>query len=72
MTIATRELDDSFEVTVTDDGCGFDPESGEGDKPHIGIENVRYRLKNISGGTLSIRSGIGCGTVATISIPKGE
>ena len=72
VTIATRELDDSFEVTVTDDGCGFDPESGEGDKPHIGIENVRYRLKNISGGTLSIRSGIGCGTVATISIPKGE
>lgn len=72
VTIATRELDDSFEVTVTDDGCGFDPESGQGDKPHIGIENVRYRLKNISGGTLSIRSGIGCGTVATISIPKGE
>ena len=72
VTIATRELDDSFEVTVTDDGCGFDPESDEEDKPHIGIENVRYRLKNISGGTLSIRSGIGCGTVATISIPKGE
>lgn len=71
VTIATQELDDSFEVTVTDDGCGFDPESRDDNKPHIGIENVRYRLKNISGGTLSFRSEIGRGTVATISIPKG-
>ena len=73
VTIATRELDECYEIAVTDDGTGFDPDNyPESDKPHIGIENVRYRLKNMCGGTLSFQSAIGQGTVATISLPKGE
>lgn len=73
VTIATREYDDRIEVVVTDDGKGFDtqkdPDTG---KPHIGIENVRYRLRDMCGGTLTIKSEIGQGTVAVISVPKGE
>ena len=73
VTIATRELDDRYEITVSDDGNGFDPQQyPETDKPHIGIENVRYRLKNMCGGTLTFDSAIGKGTVAAISVPKGE
>lgn len=73
VTIATREYDDRIEVVVTDDGKGFDtqkdPDTG---KPHIGIENVRYRLRDMCGGTLTIKSEIGQGTVAVISVPKRE
>ena len=73
VTIATRELDDRYEITVSDNGNGFDPQQHpETDKPHIGIENVRYRLKNMCGGTLAFDSVIGQGTVATISVPKGD
>ena len=74
VTIASRELDDRYEITVSDDGTGFDPgKYSETDKPHIGIDNVRYRLKILCGGTLSYNSAEGQGTKkAVISIPKGE
>lgn len=73
VTIMTREYNDRNEIVVTDDGTGFEPENyPDSDKPHIGIENVRYRLKNMSNGTLTINSEIGKGTVAVISVPKGD
>ena len=57
---------------IEDDGVGFDPEKGSDDKSrsHIGIENVRYRLREMCGGELEITSEIGFGTTATIRIPK--
>lgn len=73
VTIATKEFGDRYEVTVTDNGCGFDPEHpADPDGKHIGIKNVRYRLKNMCGGTLTIHSEKGNGTVAVIAIPKDE
>ena len=73
VTIAARELYDRYEITVADDGSSFEPRKNpDTDKPHIGIENVRYRLKNMCGGTLSFQSATGQGTVATISVPKGD
>ena len=72
VTIATREYPGCYEITVTDDGPGFDPEKPRKDtkRAHVGIQNVRERIKNISGGTLEIQSIPGEGTSATIALPK--
>ncbi len=71
--ISTRETDAAFVVTVEDNGAGFDPMQPHDDgRTHIGIENVRDRLARMSGGTLTIESTRGVGTIAVIAIPKGE
>ena len=73
--IATREYPDRYEITVTDDGPGFDPDAPalpDDGRAHIGIQNVRERLDRVSGGTLRIESEKGKGTVAAIIIPKKE
>ena len=73
-TVSVRTYDDKKDhvIVVTDDGVGFDtsvPPSDES-RSHIGIVNVRQRLKEMLGGTLEIESEIGKGTVATVRIPK--
>ena len=40
----------------------------EEEKTHTGIQNVRERLKRVSGGELRIDSELGKGTIATIII----
>ena len=72
VTISTRETPDHYEITVTDDGAGFDvgtdvPDDGQS---HIGLNNVRERLRRISGGELRIDSAPGRGCRATILLPK--
>lgn len=72
VTISTDENKESHIIKVFDTGCGFDPSKPKDDgKRHVGIENVRQRLFNMCGGTLSIESEVGKGTLATIIIPKG-
>lgn len=71
--LATREYPEHYEIIVTDDGPGFDPEApalADDGRDHIGITNVRDRLEQMSGGTLRIQSEPGKGTVVTIEIPK--
>ena len=71
ITISANEYNDRYEITVTDDGNGFDPLASNDDTgSHLGIRNVRYRLEHICGGSLSIESEPGHGTAATISVPK--
>ncbi|MBO6148413.1 MAG: histidine kinase, partial [Lachnospiraceae bacterium] len=71
VTISTWEGKDSYSVEIRDDGVGFDMEQHEkDDRTHIGIENVRTRLRVISGGELYIFSAPGEGTKAIIKIPK--
>ena len=72
VTIATREEDDCYKVIITDDGVGFDtskPIKDDG-RSHVGMENVRQRLKELCDADVIIESEIGKGTVATIRIPK--
>ena len=72
VTIRARELDDCYEISVTDDGCGFDPAILEGaDSAHVGLNNVRDRLHRLCQGTLEIQSAPGEGTTVTIRLPKG-
>lgn len=71
VTIRTRELADCFEVTVEDDGVGFDPAMMSKDgKAHIGIPNVRERLEKMARGELTIISALGAGTTVTLRIPE--
>ena len=69
--IATRETPTAFIVTVSDDGVGFDPTAIASDgHAHVGLSNVRERLKRMVDGTLDIASTPGAGTTVTIAIPK--
>ena len=70
VTIAAREFADHYEVSVTDDGPGFDPDHLPTELGHVGIENVRGRLTRICGGRLEIRSAPGEGTTAIMILPK--
>ena len=70
--IATREYPNRYEITVTDNGPGFDPNKLPKDqgRSHIGLRNVRDRLAQMCGGTMNIASAPGKGTRVTITIPK--
>ena len=69
VTIRTEELPDSFRITVTDDGVGYTGIPADG-KPHLGINNIRERLKLCCGGTLTIEGTPWQGTTAELRIPK--
>lgn len=72
VTISTGRTDEGVQITVSDTGVGFDPEHYmEDGKPHVGIRNVRDRLRNMVGGSLSITSSKN-GTVAVVTIPAKE
>ncbi len=66
--ICAKKLDGFWEVTVTDDGCGFDPSARDNSKS-IGISNIRTRLSQYPGSDLMIESKPGNGTRVTIRYP---
>ncbi len=69
--VRTRRFDDHVEVSVTDDGPGFDYDeaTSNSERSHLGIKNVKERLSRIAGGELKIDSEKGKGTVVTILLP---
>ena len=70
VSISTQEYEDRYEVCVSDDGNGFDPEALHADDhSHIGLSNVRERLR-YAGAELRIETGPEIGTKAVIVIPK--
>lgn len=69
--ISTYETEKEFCVCVKDDGVGFDPEKSPDDgRKHVGIQNIRERIRIMRQGTLTIESAPGEGTTALIRIPK--
>ncbi|MBR5308817.1 MAG: histidine kinase [Clostridia bacterium] len=70
VTISAYETDSHYVVEVTDDGVGFDMTVGYDTSKHVGIKNIRARIEAMCGGTLTIESKPGCGTKATLNIPK--
>lgn len=71
VTVSTKELEDAHQITVTDDGVGFDQTQSKTDgREHIGIENARGRLAALCNGRLEIKSTPGLGTTVVITIPK--
>ena len=57
-------------MEVKDDGVGFDTNLPIEDKKHVGLRNIRGRLKAMVNGELIIESEPGVGTRAVIMIPK--
>ena len=76
LSIRTRLGEQNHEITIRDDGVGFDPASyhinGEGEHQSIGIENVRKRLWSMCKGTVTISSEKGKGTAILICIPRNS
>ena len=70
ITITSFETEKNWVVDISDDGVGFSSDYREDDDHHIGILNVRTRLKLLCDGTLSITSTPGHGTTCRIMIPK--
>lgn len=57
-----------LQMTVSDQGCGFEPEQAERRSDSLGITSMRERVKQING-QLKIMSAKGQGTSILISIP---
>lgn len=68
--VSTYETQDDYCVSVEDNGAGFDVEHFEEDKKHVGLRNIRERLKAVCDGTLTVESAPGKGTKVVVQIPK--
>ena len=68
--VISYETDTHYCVMVEDDGAGFDTNILLDDRKHVGIRNIRGRLKAMVNGVLEIKSTEGVGTTVLIRIPK--
>lgn len=70
--VVTYETDTDYFISVEDDGVGFDTSALTDDRKHLGLRNIRERLKVMVNGTLEIESTVGVGTRVVVKIPKEE
>ena len=68
--ICSYETEENNCVSVHDNGGGFDMAQELENGKHVGLRNIKERLKIMCDGTLEIHSSPGVGTTAVISIPK--
>ena len=66
--VRLQRFDDRFQLTVTDDGCGFEPRVRTGG---LGLRGIAERLEPLQG-TLHILSAPGSGTELHIEVPRTE
>ena len=70
--VASYETDSEYRISVEDDGVGFDTDKVLDDRKHLGLRNIRERLKVMVNGRLEIESRVGEGTRVLVRIPKEE
>ena len=70
--VVSYETEMHYCVSVEDDGGGFDTSLLIDERKHVGLRNIRERLKAMVNGSLEIESEIGVGTKVLIKIPKEE
>ncbi|MBO5883336.1 MAG: histidine kinase [Clostridia bacterium] len=68
--VESYETDTDYYVSVVDDGVGFDTSLLLDERKHVGLRNIRERLKAMVNGTIEIESTRGVGTKVLIKIPK--
>ena len=68
--VVSYETDTEYCISVVDDGVGFDTNAPSDDRKHLGLRNIRERLRVMVNGTLEIESTVGVGTKVLIKIPK--
>jgi len=70
--IAGCSENDTLLFSITDNGCGFDPDAAPGvQQGHYGLQGVRERTRQM-GGTVEIRSKIGIGTKVSVALKIQE
>ena len=73
VTIKTYKENNVHYLIIEDNGVGFDVNNVKLDgKNHVGVENVKTRIINMSKGTFKIESTVDVGTTVTITIPGEE
>lgn len=71
VSISTHETNKAYIVEIVDDGVGFDIESVNfSNNKHIGLNNIRYRLKSMCGADITFESDIGKGTRVVVTYYK--
>lgn len=68
ITLRVTRSEDTVMIVVADDGAGFDQSKPMRDGA-VGVENVRFRLKNMIDGTMEMKSRPGEGTRVIITMP---
>lgn len=66
--ITARRVDDATELSVADDGAGFDPAAAVPRPGHRGLQTMRDRVE-IAGGRFDLESPAGGGTVVRFRLP---
>lgn len=70
--ISTHDDQENIFIIVEDNGVGFDVNEPKNDgRSHIGIKNIKTRLREMSNAQVNIESIRDVGTKVTIIIPKG-
>ena len=67
--IATRKGENNIEISITDDGIGFDTSKPYSNEGHIGIASSVERLRQLCDAETEIESTVGKGTEITVLIP---
>lgn len=70
--VVSYETESEYCVSVVDDGVGFDTGLLLDERKHVGLRNIRERLKAMVNGSIEIESTVGVGTKVLIRIPKEE
>ena len=68
--VVSYETDTDYCILVVDDGVGFDTSVLIDERKHVGLRNIRERLKVMVNGKLEIESTVGVGTKVLVTIPK--
>lgn len=68
--VVSYETDTEYCISVEDDGVGFDTGVLIDERKHLGLRNIRERLKVMVNGKLEIESTQGVGTKVLVTIPK--
>ena len=68
--VVAYETDTDYCISVVDDGVGFDTGVLIDERKHVGLRNIRERLKVMVNGKLEIESTVGVGTKVLVTIPK--
>jgi LytS/YehU family sensor histidine kinase len=68
--VVSYETETDYCVSIADDGVGFDTSLLLDERNHVGLRNIRERLKAMVNGTIEIESTVGSGTKVLIKIPK--
>lgn len=71
--ISSYKAENGAVVTIEDDGVGFDVNRKPDDnRSHVGINNIKVRLKEMLNADVTVESIVGEGTRVTMTIPRKE